>query len=330
MPWRGKKDVERHNKKCSQYEACRKIWLRAANDYYAHTGDDGQAVIRANVAAKYWLQSHGKYRRNIDEDLRHLEREAISGDELARERFIHAQIRAGIIPPEFPSHGLWVNAYVNNQAKASLHASSWEEVDAISQFLQRYFTTPPMKSEERETYDLDLRQTITIPEDPLQVIAEESPAFDFIEGRPWPRPCHYEPYVSFFMKESLDPDDIVVDPDDMDPDGIDENTNNRTDDVILRWINVYSVIRVCGSSAEGGDWYNHRDPMGCLFIDDLSLTDASNRNYPPHIQTAFDFLHEVYDDRAYGDIYSVRGGVEIDITTEEGPAQRTPPYHHYE
>lgn len=74
MPWRGKKDVERHNKKCSQYEACRKIWLKTANDYYKKTGDDGQAVIRANVAAKKWLLSHGKYRRNSDVDIQRLRR----------------------------------------------------------------------------------------------------------------------------------------------------------------------------------------------------------------------------------------------------------------
>ena len=74
MPWRGKKDVERHNKKCSRYEPCCKLWLKTANKYYKETGDDGQAVIRANVAAKKWLLSHGKYRRNADAGLQQLRR----------------------------------------------------------------------------------------------------------------------------------------------------------------------------------------------------------------------------------------------------------------
>lgn len=75
MPWRGKKDVERHNKKCSQHPECVKLWLDVANKHYANTGDDGQAVIRANVAAKKWLQKRGKYRRNMaDAGVRDLER----------------------------------------------------------------------------------------------------------------------------------------------------------------------------------------------------------------------------------------------------------------
>lgn len=66
MPWRTKNDVQRHNKKCSQHPDCVKLWLRVANDHYNRTGDDGQAVIRANVAAKNWLQKYGKYRCNPD------------------------------------------------------------------------------------------------------------------------------------------------------------------------------------------------------------------------------------------------------------------------
>lgn len=79
MPWRGKKDVQRHNKKCAEYLDCYKLWLKVANKYYDSTGDDAQAVIRANVAAKKWLQQHGKYRRNMaDENVRGLERAFIA------------------------------------------------------------------------------------------------------------------------------------------------------------------------------------------------------------------------------------------------------------
>jgi len=319
MPWRGKKDVERHNKKCSQYGACRKIWLRAANDHYTRTGDDGQAVIRANVASKKWLQAHGKYRRNVDEDIRQLEREAYRGDELANARYRQAQIRAGLIPPIFPDEGLWVNAYVNNQAKASLHASSYEEVDDISQFLLTYFTTPPMKSEEYETYDMSLGRMVTVPEESLQIATEENPAFDFREGRPWPRPYHYEPYVSFTMIESLS-DELSDLPE--------ETELDDWDNIMFHWVNVYSVERVCGSAAEGGDWYNHNEPLGCLYINAISLADSRDHNYPSHIEAAHNFLHTVYDGRAYGNIYSVRGGVEIHIFNEEEPARRTGPYHY--
>lgn len=63
MPWRGKADVQRHNKKCAQHAGCRSLWLRTANKLYDETGNDGQAVIRANVKAKKWLQERGKYRR---------------------------------------------------------------------------------------------------------------------------------------------------------------------------------------------------------------------------------------------------------------------------
>lgn len=63
MPWKGKKDVERHNKRCAQYTACVKLWLKVANKHYKKTRDDGQAVIRANIAAKKWMQTHGKIRR---------------------------------------------------------------------------------------------------------------------------------------------------------------------------------------------------------------------------------------------------------------------------
>lgn len=63
MPWRGKKDVERHNKRCAQYPACVKLWLRVANKHYKKTGDDGQAVIRANVAAKKWMESRKKSKK---------------------------------------------------------------------------------------------------------------------------------------------------------------------------------------------------------------------------------------------------------------------------
>lgn len=63
MPWRGKADVTRHNRKCGQLKACAKLWLQTANKYYKKTGNDVQAVIRANTVAKAWLKKHGKYRR---------------------------------------------------------------------------------------------------------------------------------------------------------------------------------------------------------------------------------------------------------------------------
>jgi len=63
MPWRGKSDVSRHNKKCANFKACISLWLKTANKYYKKTGNDGQAVIRANTVVKNWLKRHGKYRR---------------------------------------------------------------------------------------------------------------------------------------------------------------------------------------------------------------------------------------------------------------------------
>jgi len=98
-PWRGKADVERHNKKCAKYAACRKLWLRVANDYYNRTGDDGQAVIRANTEAKKWLQRHGKYRRNADVDLQRLrQRWAENHDYEALCQLNHTLLREGQEP----------------------------------------------------------------------------------------------------------------------------------------------------------------------------------------------------------------------------------------
>jgi len=104
MPWRGKKDVERKNKKCAKYAPCRKLWLKTANKYLKKLGDDGQAVIRANVKAKKWLQDHGKYRRNADTRLRDLERRASSGDAEALQEYIRHCARTGNLPSKFLIH----------------------------------------------------------------------------------------------------------------------------------------------------------------------------------------------------------------------------------
>lgn len=468
MPWRGKKDVERHNKKCAHYTPCVKLWLKTANKYYKETGDDGRAVIRANVAAKKWLQSRGKYRhyrrnsdttyrelerqahtdqsviprlereaerlgqrqiilirnfgpsgrkkygikvggliqvassigyggdqwpigkwgriikrntssvmvlipgrteewqvpsiyaweqipsyvnvpklkkkygplrgnfhprrrvtyyledlpqkyrRNIDEDLRELERAAGLGDEIADAKYRQALIRAGRIPPDMPEGGMWVNAYVNNQARASLHVETHKELLDVDFFLRSYFSTPPMASESRTIFDIQLQQRVTLPPDTLAVVAELTPAFDFNTGTAYPRPPHREPYVGFRIVRA--PEDLEEIPEEP----------QEIDDMERHWLSAYEVRRICGGPAEGGEWYNFFEPIATLYIDTITIGDWRADRLPPHIEAANNFLHQLYDDRAHGDINSVNGGLEISISTDEGPATRTSPYGHYE
>jgi hypothetical protein len=324
MPWRGKKDVERHNKKCSRYAACRKLWLDTANNYYKRTGDDGQAVIRANVAAKKWLISHGKYRRNIDEDLRALEREAAGGDPLAEERLRHAQIRAGIRPPEFPQDGIWVNAYVNNQARASLYTQSWEEVNLATDFLEKYFSFEAVApAPARQTFDVGLQEEVTVLAESFQVLTELSPAFDFDEGRAIPRPYHYEPYVSFRL----------IEPDEFDKLERPLDEESSSDDVTFHWLNTYLVTENYGGPEEGGWNYEAFYPRACLFIGSITLEHvmaARQEEYlgglqpfPPHILFAQSFLHELYDE------YQRRRS-EIRVSFEEDPARGPSARPHYE
>jgi len=283
MPWRGKKDVERHNKKCAQYPECVKLWLKKANDYYTNTGDDGQAVIRANVSAKKWLQSHGHYRRNMsDEELRQLERRAAIGSFEDLIAYIRALIRAGAqIPSTDAGRELWINAYVNNQAMASCLVPDYESALQVATVLYNYFRSPPLVHSSHEVYDVQLQQTVTVPAFPVTIKMELTPAFNFDTGMALPRPQTIEPYVSFRLIENLEPD-ILED--------TTEPFETPIEEMHVTWLNVYIVTRHFGSPAEGGSYYNAFEPLATTYITSIPRTIARN-NPPEHLQ----IIENLYD-----------------------------------
>lgn len=77
----------------------------------------------------------------------------------------------------------------------------------------------------------------------------------------------------------------------------------------IKWVTAYEVTRHFGGPEEGGWWYNHFQPIQSVPV---SVEDVG---------TAKELLHQAYDDRAHGDIYSVRGGVLIAVQVEDEPCE---------
>lgn len=76
------------------------------------------------------------------------------------------------------------------------------------------------------------------------------------------------------------------------------------------YVSVYKVTRHFGGHEEGGWWYNWFE---CL------------ETIPTRVKFAeeiHDYLEEEYKKYRHGDIYSVLGGVDIEIYAEEKPASR--------
>lgn len=110
------------------------------------------------------------------------------------------------------------------------------------------------------------------------------------------------------------------------------------------WINVYEVSRNYGGSHEGGWYYNLDDPISSLYVGPLATSTAAggrlltriNRiggqyhvasnqtEVPSHLQPAVDYLATLYQDVAWGDIYSSTGGRDLAIRLETHPAMRDP------
>lgn len=86
------------------------------------------------------------------------------------------------------------------------------------------------------------------------------------------------------------------------------------------WVNVYKVTRHYGGPEEGGWWYNAGEPIHTESCD----TEAEAESMKAR-------LEQLYADQKHGNIYSVNGGVDIDVYVEghEGkPWPETIP--HYE
>jgi hypothetical protein len=76
----------------------------------------------------------------------------------------------------------------------------------------------------------------------------------------------------------------------------------------MAWVNVYEVTREYGGPEEGGWWYNRYECIDSVHV--KGDTDATVVR-----------LKDQYQDRAYGNIYSVRGGLEIKALIEDEKAQ---------
>ncbi len=76
--------------------------------------------------------------------------------------------------------------------------------------------------------------------------------------------------------------------------------------VQAQWVNVYEVVRCYGGPQEGGWWWNHRECIASVPVCKGERPSAVVRRMRRH-----------FADRAWGDIYSVRGGLEIDVCLED-------------
>ena len=83
------------------------------------------------------------------------------------------------------------------------------------------------------------------------------------------------------------------------------------------YVNVYEVRRLFGGPEEGGWYYNAGVPLASILVD----SEEEARSFLPVVL-------RTYEDRAWGDVYSVRGGVAIEVHVERQfaePWPRQPP-----
>jgi hypothetical protein len=84
-----------------------------------------------------------------------------------------------------------------------------------------------------------------------------------------------------------------------------------------KFVTAYEVTRHFGGSEEGGWWYNWYEPINSV---PTSTPGAMS-----------DYFKAQYGDRAQGDIYSVLGGVAVEVIVERKPCEnRTTERPHYE
>ena len=110
----------------------------------------------------------------------------------------------------------------------------------------------------------------------------------------------------------------------------------------LRYINVYAVTRHYGGPEEGGWWYNSGSPIESRSIvvgppPPWVPESPHGHSYPdlsPHdmerIRAEMELMEERYESVSCGDIYSVLGGVEVQVDHDEEPGKYWPeerPYY---
>ena len=85
------------------------------------------------------------------------------------------------------------------------------------------------------------------------------------------------------------------------------------------YINVYAVTRHFGGPEEGGWWYNAGEIL------------ESKQCHPELVNSVRAELEAKYADQKEGDIYSVRGGVDIEVQLSDEPGEDFPKHTpHYE
>ena len=97
---------------------------------------------------------------------------------------------------------------------------------------------------------------------------------------------------------------------------VDEDPETRVDSAEINpglWVNVYSVTRHLGGHEEGGWWYNRGKPLASTHVDN----EEEARTIRETCKGSFTELE-------WGNIYSVNGGVQIDVLIEDHPAKEWP------
>jgi len=92
------------------------------------------------------------------------------------------------------------------------------------------------------------------------------------------------------------------------------------------YVNAYAVTRHFGGPEEGGWWYNAGEPLASVPLPFTPTGPDDGR-----VGTMVNQLKQRYADHAEGDIYSVLGGVAVEVYVEDHPARTFPPETpHYE
>lgn len=86
------------------------------------------------------------------------------------------------------------------------------------------------------------------------------------------------------------------------------------------WVNVYKVTRNYGGPEEGGWWYNEGEPVHTESCESMEEAEAMEKK-----------LAKLYADQKHGNIYSVHGGVDIQVLVEDHEGKPWPEVQpHYE
>lgn len=98
------------------------------------------------------------------------------------------------------------------------------------------------------------------------------------------------------------------------------------------YVNAYSVTRHYGGSEEGGWWQNHGEPLASVPVPAIVKAGNVVAADEAAVRVIEDQLRAVLAERhVHGNIYSVRGGVELSIGFEDHIARSWPEAKpHYE